>query len=411
MHFLRWYILAFIFCCLPVMRGTVVPIFSETVTTLNLRIRTSSLQDTKNLSQAAELFAREIDRTLHFSGIPQTRLQLTILRPDEHTPDADSDLCFPFDSSSIEISYGLIRKMILRRTRENFSGSGADIPSADWLAAAICNRVFYDGKGIRTFYSPDFRVARSQFMNGHFPRIDRLLAQPLAPADDPLFRLYLLHCDLLASALENQPEANVFLQKLFELERYGRSTVESFEFLLRPNWSAAETLQSWYEKKVLAESGRGWQLNEADNTLSELQELLNIPVLEAGGRTAVKRLPLEKIPKLLEDYKLNALALNLMQNRILLLAKNAPLLLRPPLQQFSKALASLQAGKNSRFRKEFRKARKEFDAAMKRQNRIAELLQQSDSNRTPLLDPFEPYLRIAEKYRNLRNELSNIPWK
>ena len=39
------------------MRGTVVPIFSETVTTLNLRIRTSSLQDTKNLSQAAELFA------------------------------------------------------------------------------------------------------------------------------------------------------------------------------------------------------------------------------------------------------------------------------------------------------------------------------------------------------------------
>lgn len=411
MRFLRWFILLFICCCLPAIRGGVIPVFSETVTSLNLRIRTGSLQDTKSLSQAAELFAREIDRTLHFSGIPQTRLQLTILRPDEQTPDADSDLCFPFASSSIEISYSLIRKMILRRTREHFSGIGADIPSANWLAAAICNRIFYDGKGLRTFYSPDFRVARRQFISGHFPRIDLLLSQPLQPADNALFRLYLLHCDLLASAMENQPEANIFLQKLFELERYGRSTVESFEFLLRPTWPADETLQSWYEKKVLAESGRGWQLNEADNTLAELQDLLNIPVLEAGGRTAVKRLPLEKIPRLLEDYKLNALALNLMQNRILLLAKNAPLLLRPPLQQFSKALASLQTGKNSRFRKEFRQARKEFDAAMKRQNRIAELLQQSTGNRTPLLDPFEPYLTVAEKYRNLRDEMSNIPWE
>jgi hypothetical protein len=369
------------------------------------------LQDTKSLSQVAELFAREIDRTLHFSGIPQTRLQLTILRPDEQTPDADSDLCFPYTASSIEISYGLIRKMILRRTREQFSGSGIDIPSADWLAAAICNRVFYDGKGIRTFYSPDFRLARSQFLNGHFPRIDLLLSQPVPPADNPLFRLYLLHCDLLASALENQLEANVFLQKLFDLERYGRSTVESFEFLLRPSWPAAETLQGWYEKQVLAESGRGWQLNEADNTLEELEDLLNIPVLEAGGRTAVKRLPLEKIPKLLEDYKLNALALNLMQRRIALLAKNAPLLLRPPLRQFSEALTALQTGKNSRFRKEFRQARKEFDEAMKRQKRIAQLLDQTVSQQTPLLDPFEPYLKVAEKYQNLHNEMSNIPWK
>jgi len=411
MHLNQCSILAFIFGCLSIIRGAPIPIFSETLTDLNLRIRTGSLQDTKNLSQAADLFAREIDRTLHFSGIPQTRLQLTILRPDELAPDPDSDLCFPFATSSVEISYGLIREMILRRIRENFSGSSVDIPSADWLAAAVCNRVFYDGKGIRTFYSPDFRVARSQFMAGHFPRIDRLLSQPLPPTDSALFRLYLLHCDLLTRTLENQPEAELFLRKLFDLERYGRSTVEAFEFLLRPTWPADENLQSWYEKRVLAESGRGWQLNEADNTLSELQDLLNIPVLEAGGRNAVKRMPLEKIPKLLEDYKLNALAISMMQNRILLLAKNAPLLLRPPLQQFSEALASLQAGKNSRFRKQFRQARKEFNAAAKRQEQIAELLQMTASNRTPLLDPFEPYLLVAEKYRILRSELLSIPWE
>ena len=134
--------------------------------------------------------------------------------------------------------------MILRRTRELFPGSSAEIPSANWLAAAICNRVFYDGKGIRTFYSPDFRIARSQFMAGHFPRIDLLLSQPLPPADNPLFRLYLMHCDLLASALENQPDANVFFRKLFELENFGRSSSDAFEFLLRPTWPAAECIQA-----------------------------------------------------------------------------------------------------------------------------------------------------------------------
>ncbi len=411
MRFIQWFILAFIICCLQTLPGATTPVFSETVNDLNLRIRTGSLQDTKNLSQAAEWFAREIDRTLHFSGPAKSRLQLTILRPHEQDLHDDSDLCFPYATSSIEISYGLIREMILRRIRENFPGDGVKIPSADWLAAAVCNRVFYDGKGIRTFYSPDFRTARYQFMNRHFPRIDLLLSQPFPPGENALFRLYLLHCDLLASALENQPEADVFFRRLFDLENYGRFSVDAFEFLLRPGWSADETLQSWYEKRVLAESGRGWQLNEADNTLADLQDLLNIPVLQAGGRSAVKRLPLEDIPKLLEDYKLNALALNLMQNRILRLAKNAPLLLRPPLQQFSEALASLQTGKNSRFRKQFRQARRDFDQAMKRQNRIAELHQMTASNRAPLLDPFEPYLTVAGKYRILRSELSNIPWE
>ncbi|OPZ68756.1 MAG: hypothetical protein BWY83_02208 [bacterium ADurb.Bin478] len=45
MHFLRWYILAFIFCCLPAIRGAAIPIFSETVTTLNLRIRNSAVSE------------------------------------------------------------------------------------------------------------------------------------------------------------------------------------------------------------------------------------------------------------------------------------------------------------------------------------------------------------------------------
>ena len=386
------------------------PIFSETINDLNLRIRTGSIEDTKSLSQAAECFAREIDRVLRVSTPPKERLQLTILRPNEQKSPADSELCFPFASSSIEISYGLIRAMILRRIRENQQLAGGAIASLDWLTAAVCNRVFYDGKGFRTFYSPDFRVPRSQFLSGHFPDLNLLLSQAFPPGDSPLFRLYLLHCDLLLGAIENQAQAETFFSKLFELENYGRSSSESFEFLLRPTRSADETLQSWYEKRVLEESGRGWQLNEADDTLAELQDLLNIPVLQAGERSAIKRLPLEKIPKLLEDYKLNALAISLMQKRVLSLAKNAPLLLREPLQQFNEALASLQRGENARFRKQFRQARKDFNAALKRQNRIAEMLEQNASERVPLLDSFEAYLEIAEKYRQLRDNMTNITW-
>jgi hypothetical protein len=407
---IRCLIVILLVVCASAITQVANPIFSETVNDLNLRFRTSSVEDTKNLSQAAECFAREIDRVLRVSGTPKERLQLTILRPHEQKSSTDSELCFPFASSSIEISYSLIRAMILRRIRENQQFAGGETASLNWLAAAVCNRVFYDGKGIRTFYSPDFRVPRSQFLSGHFPDLNLLLSQSFPVDDNALFRLYLLHCDLLLSALENQPQAEVFFNKLFELENYGRGSVESFEFLLRPSWPAGETLQSWYEKRVLEESGRGWQLNEADNTLAELQDLLNIPVLQAGGRSAIKRLPLEKIPKLLEDYKLNALAISLMQKRVLGLAKNAPLLLRPPLQQFNQALASLRDGKNSHFRKQFRQARKDFDAALQRQNRIAKMLEQKASQNTPLLDSFETYLEIAEKYRQLHDNMTNIPW-
>ncbi|MFA6929667.1 MAG: hypothetical protein WCT05_05020 [Lentisphaeria bacterium] len=410
MHFCKSFILLTLLICRP-LQAAYGAIFSETLDDLNLRIRTASLQDTKNLGQAAELFAREIDRCLQFSGSSEKLLQLTILRPQEKRLPDENELCFSFETSSLEISYGLINALLLRRIQENNPEAGEKIPSAAWITAAICNRIFFNGKGIKTFYSPDFRTAREQFLAGHFPRLELLLIHPVPPGNDPLFRLYLLHCDLLASVLENQQTADPFFHKLFALESYGRTPSEAFEFLLRPQWSAQETLQGWYEKKVLAESGRGWQLNEADNVLAQLQDLLNISVIQAGETSAIKRMPLRDIPKLLENYKLNPLALSIMQNKILKLAKKAPLLLRNPLYQFNAALVSLQDGKTSRFKKQFRQASKTFDDALDRQNKIAELLNYTAQKEIPLLNPFVQYLSITDQYLALRNELSAIPWE
>ena len=388
--------LSFLLCC--ALCAQIRPVISENLDELSLRVRSSSLEDTKAIAQAATLFAREIDRCLGFDGVPRQTLQLTILRPGEDAAkDEESDLCFAYGSDSLLISYKLCQALLKRRIEEKFGLPLGAASSAHWMAAAVCRRVFFAGKGLLSYYRPDYGVAQRQFRQGRFPKLETLLCHSPEPGSSAIFRLYMLHCDLFLARLESLPESAVFMQRLLELELHGRSPCEALEFLLGDGLSSGDNLQSWYEKGVQAESTRGLRYSELDSILAELEDLFNPAILQPGEKQSIKKVPMRDMARQLEDYKLNTQAISLMQNKISRLAKQAPFLLQEPLHKFNKALLALQKNKKRHFRKEFQQAEKEFQKALERQNRIAGLLEENAARENPPLLPFASFLKAVDQ--------------
>lgn len=403
----------FLFCCafssVAQLRS---PIFSENVSEYGIRISTHDFHSTRDLAQASAFFAAELERCLGSSASKAPLLHLKILAAGDTSEPQPEALIFPADISSLELSYAFCKALVKRRIAEINPGSlqRAELPCVSWLAAAVCNRVFFDGKGLRGRYIPNYEFAKKQFAKGKFPELQMLINMPIS-ADEKVFaRIYFLYCDMLTAILENQKDKQEFFRKLIELETFGRSSYESLLFLLNPVLTGNESLQNWFARKLLEESAKSQQINEAENISRQLEELFNIQVLRAGERRAVSRLPLHKIPALLEDYKTNQVALVRIRERLLLLAKSAPALLKESLYEFNEAIKMLQDGQVKAFQKQFKKANKEFTSAVKKQERISRLLDEKEQEQKPLFSSFEQYLQSIEKYQDLQNQLSNLPW-
>ncbi len=388
-------------------RGVASAKFTETLSSYAVRVRSDSLQDTKNLALLVSLLARETDRMLHFTGSPQQNLTIHLLeKPEPELPEPEN-LFLSRQDQPIQIFFVLSKALIQRRIRDFLPRGSLNLESSDWLAGALCNRVYYDGLGIRTFFTSDYRVARKQFLQGYFPQIELLLSRPMPAEEGPLFRIYLLHCDLLVRAIENSRlTPAVFFRRLFELESFGRTDYEACEFLLQPEWQSGDnSLQDWYARNVLQESGKGWQRAESAEIIEQLQELITVPVLQAGSKNAVKRVSLDQMPKILADYRLNTTALTVLQNKLLKLQIAAPPLLQEPIKLYNEALTLLKNQKIRSFRKKFREAQLSFQAAQVRQEEIIAQLERQEKELHPALQNFALFLQVEEKYEGIRRRL------
>lgn len=403
-------ILLSIVLCLPGLgwsRSVAQPKFTETVSAFALRVRTDDLYDTKNLAVLSALLARETDRLLQLPGSAQQTLTIHLLKQDELEPSDAGNLFLSRQDRPVQLFFTISKAIIQRRIREFLRRDSLSLDSANWLAAALCNRVFYDGLGIRTFFASDYRIARGQFLSGHFPQIELLLSRPMPAEDGALFRLYLQHCDLLVRTIESSRlTPGEFFRRLFEMEAYGRQGYEACEFLLKPEWHRLDhTLQDWYTRNVLSESGKGWQRADSAEVLEQLQELITVPLLQAGRSNAVQRVPLDQMPRVLEDYRINTLALTLLQNKMLKLQMAAPPLLQEPIRLYSEALQMLKHDKIRSFKKKFQEAQRSFQEAQSRQKRIAALLDQQEKELQPMLQDFALFLQVDDKYEAIRRSL------
>ena len=296
-----------------------------------------------NVTTLFQLCSREVDGCLKVTVTPTARLEVFVLhRPvqpgDERTDRIVVDGTGSMDELTLRLFRGLVARraaFLLKRRRVR------PTPAMEFLAVALTQRMLYAGKGARGIYLPDFRVPRRQFAAGVFPRVDRLVEHPVATSSPVLFRLYLVHCDLLLNCLENAtrnlPE---LLAQWWRLEMEGgrSSTAALQEALGEGAFRGGETMQQWYERQARERASSGRFRNDAETIAAELKELSSIPVLDADASAGVRLIPLERLPELLESYKLDNQALTTLQNRLLYLKRTSPPLLADAIDEYMVAL-------------------------------------------------------------------------
>lgn len=342
----------------------------------NVTIRARDELTVWNYTLLVRLCSREVDSILGVRNPPQPRLELLVGIDDE--PGRDIMAVAP-QASSEEVTLELLRRLIVRRARMMASAKrrSADPATARVLAAALCNRIVYGGKGIRGIFVQDYRIPQRQFASGEFPRIDWLLTHEIPPASPMLFRLYAVHCDLFIQCLET---ATRDFPKLItaswkaEMNQDTPPGAALAAALGQAAFRTGENLQGWYERNALIQCRRGLRANAPEDIEEQLARLLVLPVLDADVSSGIREVHIEQVPKVLKDYRFDAGAIANLQNRLMQLKLSAPPLLHPAIDKYIIAVDAFRRQEYDSFRKSFAEAKTEFTRGRARHERVQQLL-------------------------------------
>jgi hypothetical protein len=398
---------------LPSVRGQAVAappppvsIKTETMRARQLQVKASSAARARNVALYAANCAALVDDFLRCTTQPKSLLHL-----HEQGVENDGELSylveFAIDERMDAVTWRLMQTLVLRRAQEMGYKVPAEAAVLRWLAAALTNRMVMGGRGVRGIYELDYQVANQQFVRRHFPRVDELMLSRLSPDFSELFQLHMLHCDLLAACFEFLPATTgrIFRQ-LLELTAQGRPLVEAASYLLESYQPGVLSLQAWYERQVLVVCDRGIRHQSLEMIIDCVELLESVQMVHAGqGPEPLRRVRLDELPDALKDLKLDVTAIGRLQMRFHDLKKDAPVLLQPALDSYSEALGRLGNGDIARFRHEFRVARREFAEAVARQRRVAAAVDEAEREHLTVADRFGSYLRVQERYEQLRAQL------
>ena len=194
---------------------------------LNIIVHAMDESEVWRTIQITRRCAREIDRMLHYNVFPRQTLHLMVMESEfdgahfaiDEAPLAKAE---EDDVRAMRIMTALLRRHAQERTGASSRKLRKCIAN-NFVAAAICNRLFYDGKGAGGLYMPDYRMPRLQFSRGHFPSCEMLLENAVPPRPYILFKLYAVHCDVLLRCAEETLSAEVFLPRIWMEELIGNA--------------------------------------------------------------------------------------------------------------------------------------------------------------------------------------------
>ena len=385
-------------------------LFTEHLTDCNLTLVAQDEATLRQLVFPARLGCREIDSWLGWKSHHQLLLTVEL---EAGAADATSRQALPSDgmrvrcpaNASFKEFFHFLLDACVRRTATEMTGKRQTVcRSGHWLAAAFCQKIIHDGKGISSLYLPDYRPVRFLAEHGRYADFVKLTDNPVPAGETPLFQLYCLDCDLLTRIIERHGgDRQTFFRRVFAMENQGRSPAEALAFLLQEKVPAGLAFQNWFELCLRQESNQGRRVNETETVQNQLEKLMTLPVLDAGGSQAIRQIPLEDLPRQLEDYKADTAAMTRLQNELLRLRRDAPPLLQPPLDTFVRAVENLKSGRTAHFTALVKQGRKEFAAAVARQKQVEALLKDSEEQRD---SETQELLDIAYRYSRLREELT-----
>ena len=396
--------------------------YTEVIQSGRIRVKAT----TEGRSRAVGVFvsrcSERVDKLLGLSGQPQKTLtiQEAISGDEEEEEEKNNPLRVRFrpDMNNVEVVHSIVYALIMRREMElpkeddeadpppSLWNRKRETPTANWLAAGITHRILVEEMGGVGLMSKDYEIARNQYSLREFPSIDMLVGGGIDVEFRPLFELFMLHADLLLLSLETlrRGQSDLFVLML-QGERSGRDPLVVFDELFGKFYPEGKGRQEFYEHRVSVVSLQRHRGGGAEMIAERVAELETVPSVGGSGPDALKRVRLEEIPKLLEDYKADTRAFMRLEQRFKDLQMDAPYLLRDSLGRYVDALQLLREGKLRRFEKEFKKAREAFLKALMKQRSLDALLEEYERKLTSVNARLDDFMEIIQRYHRIADGL------
>lgn len=342
--------------------------------------------DVSNLAMLTRLCAHEVDAFFGDGRRPEHRLNfyamdISFLESDFKSWDVPLRTAAPLEASVVRILQGLL----LRQLRERLGIKRAAAPaSVAFLAAALANRIVYDGKGTKGLYRKDYRIPRRQFASGTYPDLTRLLTEPPPSESRLLYRLYLVHCDLLLSCLQGLHSQKMLPLVLEWWRLECKERLETTTALAQAMGIPKDKLQEWYVTNAASYVKKSITPESAEDIASRLHRILTIPVVEMGGDEPLRTVPLEKLPEILKNRPLDLYALDSVQKDLLQLKLGSPPIYHDAIDLYIMAVNVLRQNDLKAFRKRFAEAQKSFGQATRLQQRVTALLNEAERELSPV---------------------------
>lgn len=315
-------------------------------------------------------------------------------------------LSFGPDDSMEVVTHRLLRALLQRRFMAAEDANPPVMPSAEWLAAALTNRVLFGNRERYGRFVSDYEPARFAFQRGIYPDVQRLIEHPVPPEATVLYRLYALHCDLLALCLSESAGLDA-AQRLLQLDAHGRPPVEALRFVLQGAVTSGETLQAWYARTAADSSRRGRGYCDTDSTAERFEALVTVPVAVPGDQNSRgNRVPLDELPERMAALQQDKEASGRLQHDLFELLKDVPFLLQKPVSLYLAACRDLEAGRTRAARSGWRKARSEFESALAQQRRLDAYLDEQERRYVPAERRFALPLSVVGRYAKAERELA-----
>lgn len=376
-----------------------------------IRVTCKDEQTSKAWQRFATACVADVDEFLGGSVEPPKVLRVSFAEGAAVKGADPLSLAFGPEDSMEVVTHRVLRALLQRRFMAAEDANPPLLPSAEWLAAALTNRILFGNRERYGRFTPDYEPARFAFQRGVYPEVQRLLEYPVPPEATVLYRLYAMHCDLLAVCLAESAGLDA-AQRLLQLDARGRPPLEALGFLLQDGMAPGETVQSWYTRTATDCSRRGRRYSDTDSTAERFEALVTVAVAapaDIGSRG--NRVPLEEVSEKLDALPQDKDAIGRLQHDLFELLKDAPSLLQRPIGLYSEACGELAAGRTRAARNGLRKARREFEQALARQRLLDAYLDEQERHFVPAERRFALPLDVVGRYaqagRGLAPELQH----
>lgn len=273
--------------------------------------------------------------------------------------------------------HSIMRHLIARHLDEPVDAVAAELGRRDWLAAALAFPVRYAADGCDIAGNPRYDCLRARVERGALPAPDSILRACVPPQQELPYRLFALHCRLLADVVELRCERHpVPLRHMLALLAHGRPPKKALETMAAESMSDEETLSEWFRRGARAVLRRTPSSLSAARFREELQaaETLNGATQVEAGEGEPSPVPIEDAAAILRARAAREHAAARLEERFNRLIRLSPPLVRAPLIDYTKAFHHLRKARKRRYARSVQKAAAEVRTALRRTEELEELL-------------------------------------